>query len=60
MSPNLALQARTAVLKTSFDSDHFPILTTLDGELKGSIVYEARWNFKKGDWKKFKQEADKL
>jgi ribonuclease HI len=48
------------VLKTSFDSDHYPVITTLDGELKESIIYESRWNLKKADWKKFKQEADKL
>ena len=60
ISPNLALQARTVVMKTSFDSDHFPIVTTVDGELKESIVYESRWNLKKADWKKFKQEAVKL
>ena len=59
ISPNLALKARTAVMKTSFDSDHFPIVTTVDGELKESIVYESRWNLKKADWKKSKQEADK-
>ena len=60
LSLNLAIKARTAVLKTNFDSDHFPVLIKIDGKLEENIVYESRWNLKKKNWEKFKQESENL
>jgi len=56
-SPNLAIKANVKVLLNKFDSDHRPVVTTIEGCKTETTTKAPRWNMKKADWPNFNEMA---
>ncbi|GFU02220.1 reverse transcriptase domain-containing protein [Trichonephila clavipes] len=54
-----ASQATWKILKSA-NSDHFPIITSIDQRVDGTIQSKRSWNFRKANWGKFTSELEIL
>ncbi|GFV23305.1 reverse transcriptase domain-containing protein [Trichonephila clavipes] len=52
-------QARRKILKSAI-SDHFPIITSINQRVDGTIQSKRSWNFRKANWGKFTSELETL
>ncbi|GFW48630.1 reverse transcriptase domain-containing protein [Trichonephila clavipes] len=54
-----ASQATWKILKIAI-SDHFPIITSINQRVDGTIQIKRSWNFRKANWGKFTSELETL
>ncbi|GFY25460.1 RNA-directed DNA polymerase from mobile element jockey [Trichonephila clavipes] len=54
-----ASQATWKILKSAI-SDHFPIITSINQRVDGTIQSKRSWNFRKANWRKFTTELEML
>ncbi|GFX62612.1 reverse transcriptase domain-containing protein [Trichonephila clavipes] len=54
-----ASQATWKILKSAI-SDHFPIITSINQRVDGTIQSKRSWNFRKANWRKFTSELEML
>ncbi|GFW31884.1 hypothetical protein TNCV_5040531 [Trichonephila clavipes] len=54
-----ASQATWKILKSAI-SDHFPIITSINQRVDGTIQSKRSWNFRKANWGKFTSELEML
>ncbi|GFV92990.1 RNA-directed DNA polymerase from mobile element jockey [Trichonephila clavipes] len=54
-----ASQATWKILKSAI-SDHFPIITSINKRVDGTIQSKRSWNFRKANWGKFTSELEML
>ncbi|GFV43240.1 reverse transcriptase domain-containing protein [Trichonephila clavipes] len=54
-----ASQATWKILKSAI-SDHFPIITSINQRVDGTIQSKRSWNFRKANWRKFTSELELL
>ncbi|GFV00205.1 reverse transcriptase domain-containing protein [Trichonephila clavipes] len=54
-----ASQATWKILKSAI-SDHFPIITSINQRVDGTIQNKRSWNFRKANWGKFTSELETL
>ncbi|GFW86435.1 reverse transcriptase domain-containing protein [Trichonephila clavipes] len=54
-----ASQATWKILKSAI-SDHFPIITSINQRVDGTIQSKRSWNFRKANWGKFTSELETL
>ncbi|GFW12675.1 RNA-directed DNA polymerase from mobile element jockey [Trichonephila clavipes] len=54
-----ASQAIWKILKSAI-SDHFPIITSINQRVDGTIQSKRSWNFRKANWGKFTSELEML
>ncbi|GFT09085.1 reverse transcriptase domain-containing protein [Trichonephila clavipes] len=54
-----ASQVTWKILKSAI-SDHFPIITSINQRVDGTIQSKRSWNFRKANWRKFTSELEML
>ncbi|GFS96422.1 reverse transcriptase domain-containing protein [Trichonephila clavipes] len=54
-----ASQATWKILKSAI-IDHFPIITSINQRVDGTIQSKRSWNFRKANWRKFTSELEML
>ncbi|GFV17623.1 reverse transcriptase domain-containing protein [Trichonephila clavipes] len=59
INPQTASQATWKILKSAI-SDHFPIITSINQRVDGTIQSKRSWNFRKANWRKFTSKLETL
>lgn len=57
-SPNLADSLTWTVLDYTYDSDHFPIVISIENDNIPEEIYLPRWKFKKANWEEYRRTIE--